>query len=332
MLSYSSHAMLKQAAYRRRVPRRVVPFGMMVVLCVAVATGGSPPVGGPRPQPSTNPAAGQATLAPGPHDSRSGPDLAVPDLVPPTPITYWPSASNTGVPAGTVLRNSGSLALRTAGQVVTGLNIAGCVTVYASNVKITRSRITCNSTTYSVRALGGVRGLVMEDVEINGGGLNSAAVCCSDFVIRRANIYNVIDGPRLGNNTTVIDSYIHNLARVPSSHNDSFQTTGGDNILIQHNRIETYNATLKDPMNACLMIGSTTAPSVTNLLMTDNYCNGGNYSIGVRTDLVASNVRITRNKFGRNYRYGVIARPSQAGIFWERSSNVWFDNGLPVVP
>ncbi|MFC7545806.1 hypothetical protein [Plantactinospora sp. GCM10030261] len=307
-------------------PRRPVLVGVVVGLCAALAAAAGHLIAPTGEPPSTN-----LSTQPAPTAVPSPPAAATPNLVPPTPITYWPSASTTGVPAGTVLRNSSGLTLRTAGQVVTGLNIVGCVTVAASNVRITRSRITCNSIAYSVRVLTGFRNLVLEDVEITGSGVTSAAVCCSDFTIRRANIHRVIDGPRMGSNTTIVDSYLHDLSRQTGTHNDSLQTTGGSNILIQHNRIDTYNATLRDPMNACLMLGSSSG-RVTNLLMTDNYCNGGNYSIGISPTLAATNVRFTRNKFGRDYRYGVCARPTQPGVFWERSTNVWFDTGLPVIP
>ena len=70
---------------------------------------------------------------------------------------------------------------------------------------------------------------------------------------------------------------------------------------------------------------------VSNLLFERNYCDGGNYSIGVRTDLTASNVRLWNNTFGRNHRYGVIARPSQSGITWDRATNVYGDSLRPVV-
>jgi hypothetical protein len=129
-----------------------------------------------------------------------------------------------------------------------------------------------------------------------------------------------------------VDSWIHDLARVPSSHNDTLQTTGGSDIAVRHNRLEPYKPSTNDPFNACIMIGSTTADAVRNLIFDNNYCNGGNYSIGVRDDLIASNIVIRNNKFGRNYRYGIIARPNQTGILWDRPTNVWFDTGLPVVP
>ncbi|MBF9131030.1 hypothetical protein I0C86_19000 [Plantactinospora sp. S1510] len=278
----------------------------------------SSPIG---PVPSPDPEADQM---------RDEPPYA-PAAAPPTPITYWPSAANTGVPVGTALRNSGSLSLRTAGQVVTGLNIVGCVTVAAANVKIIKSKITCSSTTYSIRTLAGTTNLLIQDVEINGMGMNSASICCGDYTLQRANVYNMIDGPRLATNSKILDSYLHSLARVTGSHNDVLQSTGGNNVLVRHNTLLSYNAVTRDPFNSCLTIGSETAPTLTNLTFEDNYCNGGNYSIGISPRLVGSAILFRKNKYGRDYRYGVVSGWNRAGVVWERATNVYFDTGLPVV-
>lgn len=278
--------------------------------------------------------AGRPNLGPLPPAS-GGPSAAagnpVPLATPPTPITYWPSAATTGVPVGTVLTNAGSLTLRTDGQVVTNLNIVGCVTVTAKNVTIQKSRITCDSTLYSIRTLSTAVNLMVTDVEINGLGKNSAALCCDNYTLLRVNSHHTVDGPRLGNNSKIIDSYVHDLSRVPNSHNDTLQITGANNILVQHNNLQPYNPVTRDPANACLMLGSTTAPSTNNVLFQLNLCDGGNYSIGIRTDIVATNIVFKDNKFGRDYRYGVVANPSMAGVTWDKPTNVFFDTGLPVV-
>jgi len=286
-----------------------------------------------RPYPGGVPASPTGPVGPTPDpaaaEQMANEPVYAPAQTPPTPITYWPSAANTGVPPGTTLRNSGSLSLRTAGQVVSGLNIVGCVTVAAANVQILRSRITCNSPTYSIRTLTGASNLLVQDVEINGMGQNSASVCCGDYTLNRVNIYNMIDGPRLSSNTRVTNSYIHSLARVASSHNDVLQSTGGSNIVIRHNTLLSYNPTTNDPFNSCLTIGSETAPTLTNLTYEDNYCNGGNYSIGISPRLVGSNIVFRNNKFGRDYRYGVVSGRDRAGVSWQ-ATNVYFDNGRPV--
>jgi hypothetical protein len=242
----------------------------------------------------------------------------------------WPDAKTTGVPAGTALTASGSLSLETDGQVVSGLDITGCVEVKARNVTIRKSKITCGSGNYAVRVEDGATNVVLEDVEIDGAGQTSTAVCCGNYTIRRANIHDTVDGPRLGSNTMIVDSWIHDLSRRSGSHNDAMQTTGGQNIVVRHNRLDAYNASTKDPFNAAIMVGSTSTPEVRNLLVEDNYCNGGNYTIGVRPDLKAVDVVFRNNVFGRDHRFGAVARWGHPGITWD-DTNVYVDTGRPVV-
>ncbi|GAA1876455.1 hypothetical protein [Asanoa iriomotensis] len=244
--------------------------------------------------------------------------------------TRWPDATNTGVPDGVTLTKVESLDLVTDGEVVTGLDIDGCVDVKAKNVTIRQSRITCDRKTWAVRTYDTTRNLVLEDVEIDGSGVNSTAVCCDNYTLRRVEVRNVIDGPRLGNNTAVVDSWIHDLARGDNSHNDALQTTGGVSIVVKHNRLDLYDKATSDPFNACIMVGSTTSPLVRDLVFEDNYCNGGNYSVGIRDDLKAQSVTFRRNVFGRDFRYGVVARPDHPGITWT-DTNLWADTRKPVL-
>nr|MDT0657778.1 hypothetical protein [Micromonospora sp. DSM 115978] len=241
----------------------------------------------------------------------------------------FPGPNNTGVPAGTTLRPSGSITVTTNGQVLDSLDINGCVLVSAANVVIRKTRIRCG-VTYGIRTLN-ARNLLVEDSEVDGMGRIQVAVCCGDYTLRRVEITNAIDGPRLGTNTVVENSWIHHLKRLPGSHNDTLQTTGASNIVVRGNTLEPYNPATRDPMNACLMIGSTTGPIVSNLLFERNYCNGGNYSIGIRTDLNGSGIRIRNNVYGRNHRYGVVARLTHAGLTWDRPTNVYADSLQPVV-
>ncbi|SDL83304.1 hypothetical protein, partial [Tessaracoccus oleiagri] len=55
--------------------------------------------------------------------------------------TGFPNATNTGVPAGTVLRRSGSIVVTTPGTVIDGLDVDGSIDVQANNVTIRNSRV-----------------------------------------------------------------------------------------------------------------------------------------------------------------------------------------------
>lgn len=272
----------------------------------------------------------QRRADPGDRASQAPPDAGDPGgSGGPSGPAGWPGPENTGVPAGTQLTASGSITVTENGAVLSGLDITGCVDVQASDVTIQASRITCDRADDSAIRVQDGAGILLEDVEIDGTGVTGATICCGNYTIRRANIHNTIDGPRLGSNTVVEDSWIHHLARVEGSHNDALQTNGGSNIVVRNNRLEAYNPVTGDPFNAAIMIGSESA-ALSDLLFEDNYCNGGNYTIGLREDTNAADVVIRRNTFGHDHRYGVVARTSHPGVTWDDSTNVYADTGDPV--
>jgi hypothetical protein len=227
----------------------------------------------------------------------------------------FPNAGTTGVPAGTALTRSGSLDVKQRGTVIDGLDIDGCVDVKADDVTIRRSRITCARPTTAVRLFDGYHNLTLEDVEIDGSGRVSAAVGFSDYTLVRVNIHDVSDGPRMGENTMIRDSYIHDLARREGSHNDAIQVSGGSNIQILHNRLDVYAAATGDFFNAAIMVGTQSA-RVEDMLIEGNYLDGGNYTVNFRADLTARDVVARDNVFGPHHRYGFLARGNLPGVEW----------------
>jgi hypothetical protein len=279
----------------------------------------------PAPQPDSDPV---PIPQPDP-EPETDPD---PDPVPPTspPAAGFPNASNTGVPAGVTLTPyTGPSRISADGTVIDRKEITSCLSIAADNVKITRSRIRCGGP-HGIRVLGGSNGVVVEDTEIDGsGGTVTAAVCCSRYVLRRVDIHGVIDGPRLGSDTVVERSWIHDLKRVPGSHNDTLQILQGTNVVVRGNTLQAYRPATGDPMNAVLMVGAL-AGDLRNFVFEDNYVNGGNYTIyaGNGSKHQISNFVIRRNRFGRDFRYGVLSALSPTTV-WE-STNVWHDTGTPV--
>ncbi|MGI5149139.1 hypothetical protein ACQEVC_22705 [Plantactinospora sp. CA-294935] len=241
------------------------------------------------------------------------------------PLTRWPGPATTGVPADTALTPSGSLELRRDGQVISDLNITGRVSVHARNVTLRRSRITSDGTAFPIRTFDPAVNLLVEDVEIDGSGVSPVGVCFDDYTLRRVNLHSVQDGLWIGSRVKVLDSWIHDLVGGPGSHNDCIRVIGAGDVLIRHNRLDAWRPSTAETMNSCLSLGF----AVHNLRFEGNYCDGGNYTIGIRPDLAASSVVFRGNVFGRNYRTGVVTSTVHKGVTWE-ASNVWFDNGRPV--
>lgn len=241
----------------------------------------------------------------------------------------FPSAATTGVPAGTPLRTvTGDVVVTQPGTVLDGLDVVGCLTVKAADVVVRRTRIRCTSPHYAIRVRDGGRNLLVQDSEIDGRGVVGVAVCCVDYTLHRVDIHSVIDGPRLGSRTTVLRSWIHDLARAPGSHNDALQSTGASDVLVRGNTLQAWSAKTQDPFNAALMLGTETSPSTTRMVVEDNYMDGGNYTVNIRKDGNYDGVVLRRNVFGRNHRYGPVLGVGP-GISWSRD-NVYGDTRSAV--
>jgi hypothetical protein len=234
----------------------------------------------------------------------------------------FPGAASTGVPAGTRLRGSGPLTVTRDGAVVDGLDVDGCLTIAADDVTVRRSRIRCAGD-YVVRVAEGASGVLVEDVEIDGrGDPGTIAIGVSGFTLRRADVHDVGDGPRMGDVTVVEDTWIHDLAVGGGSHNDGIQSTGGRRIVIRHNRIDHPGQ-----QTSCILLGADLG-DIDDALVQGNLLNGGNYTVyaGADPGHSASGIRIVGNRFGRDFVFG----PAELDEGVTFSGNVFDDNGAPI--
>lgn len=231
----------------------------------------------------------------------------------------YPDETNTGVPAGTVLTNSGSITVTTAGTVIDKKNISGQVIIRANNVTIRNSRITSGDY-YPIDNNNGNTGLLVEDTEIKGTNSNvTSLMSFANYTARRVNIYGGADGFKADSNVLIEDSYIHDLAVSAGSHNDGIQTTGGSNVTVRHTtcKLSTFVGA-----NACIQIGDEWAPN-SNWLVENNLLDGGGWTINAGTQ--SSSMRFLNNRFTRNAGYGA-GHPS--GSIW--TGNYYDDNGAAV--
>lgn len=243
----------------------------------------------------------------------------------------WPNATNTGVPSGVKLSQSGGVVVTKAGTVLSGLNINGCVDIKANNVVIENSKITCAGNRLAVRVYSGFSGLTIRDSEIDGGGKAVACIGYGGFTLLRDNLHNCVDGINGGNNTAVEYTYVHDLARQSGSHNDAFQTSGGSHLLIVGSNFQAYNAAGDDPMNAAIQTGHLFS-NFSDALVEYNLFNGGNYTVNAGSTstngYTISGYVITGNRFGHDYRYGPV-QGLGSGIAFDKS-NIWTDTKLSV--
>jgi hypothetical protein len=222
----------------------------------------------------------------------------------------YPDASNTGwQPTGVKLTTAGvkltadrEFQITTAGTVIDGKDIQGCVSIKANNVTIKRSRVRCDSY-FPIRVYEGIRNAVVEDTEIDGmnSGATNAAVGFEYYTLRRVNIHNTGEGPHMGTDVTITDSYVHDLANCDICHNDAIQSSGALNVVLRHNTFIND----ADGKNAVVRIATEQGDS-RNFLVENNLLAGGNYAVQVRSqgNGFPQGVRVLNNRIVPTWRFG----------------------------
>lgn len=241
----------------------------------------------------------------------------------PAASSAWPSAANTGVPRGTVLKPSGSLQITRDGQVVDSLDVQGTIEVDANNVVIRRTRVRAGAP-WLIRVDDGVSGVAVRDSELDGlGSSDSVGIGWTGFVAERLDIHSTEDGVRASDRVIVRDSWVHDLTSCGTCHSDGVQSTGGRHIAILHNTIETPH-----PATSCILLKGDLS-AIDDVLIADNLLDGGAYtvySVAGKSFGTPTNVSVVNNRFGRRFIYGI--RDLEGEVIW--SANSWADTGAPA--
>ena len=305
------------------------------------------PATAPVPAPVTVPPA-QTPPAPAP-----APVTVPPAQTPPAPVTAppaatpvassSPTATNTGVPAGTTLKVvHGDIKVTQPGTVLNGLDVRGLVKIQAANVTIKNSIIrgrTMNGPGALINNLGGFKNLVITDTELfpTVASPDTNGIYGYNFTATRLNIHNVIDGIHItGSNVLIEDSWIHDhkhYLKDPNqggsgSHDDSIQIQSGNNITVTGSR-------LTDSHSAAVQITQDRG-RVSNFVYTNNYANNGACTVNIAEKSYGplSGTIIKDNNFGRDTKVAncaVIAKTSTkidfARNFYDDSTKVVIRKG-----
>src|SRR5690606_25001792 len=98
------------------------------------------------------------------------------------------------------------------------------------------------------------------------------------------------------NDLLLEDSYVHDLERQVGGHHDTIQIRNGDDIVIRGNNLQPYNDTIDFPMNSAIQIGTLVGDDqISNLLVTGNLMNGGNFTINGGGRLEVDSARYSYN-------------------------------------
>lgn len=278
---------------------------------------------------SAAPSAAPSSAAPTPSTSS-----ATTSCLPVPSVCGFPDATNTG--AHGTLAPSGSIRSTTDGELIENLDVTGYIKVTSANVTIENVKVTGGDALGAIDLHQATGHTTITDVTVISTSSQAAGMTIHDATVTRANIAGGQDGIDAwgggGANpfNIVQDSYIHDLTRSSTSHDDTLQTSGGDETF-RHNTLLPFNGS--DPMNSCLQIGALQG-NLAQLTFAGNLCDGGNYSLnanssGVPSTYSAGPIDVEGNTFGPDSRYGVHAHlGSPFSTTWV--GNVADGSGAPV--
>ena len=227
-----------------------------------------------------------------------------------TSTSGFPDASNTGVSAGVVLKQSGSIVINTPGAVISGLDIKGTVTINAPNVTLINCKITGGGSS-TVKVGTGVTGVTVQNCTIDNQSSGGQGITGAGKFIAN-NISNAADGIGVdGDNTVIQDNYIHDMKGSSGSHFDGIQADGGyKNLSIVHNTIINENT-----QTSAIMLDNYWGP-IDTVKIDGNLLIGGGYTVYINEMQgqggPVTNVQYTNNHVGGGY-WGDLNLQAQLG-------------------
>lgn len=217
--------------------RKIAPliFAILFFLTSSGAWHSSPHRKKPHPHPTPS-----ATASPSPSPS---PLPTTPAPSPTAAPSGWPSAANTGVPAGTVLTDyTGPCVITVNGTVIDSKTVNCDLVIRATNVLIWRSKVNGQINTNE----GDPYSFTFEDSELDAGVVQEAAVGTTNMTVTRSNIHGGATSIYCYSNCEITDSYLHGQ-RLPDGvnwhlgaflANDNGNDPGGTtNAQLTHNTI-----------------------------------------------------------------------------------------------
>ena len=272
----------------------------------------------------------------------------------------YPDSTNTGVPAGTVLRKvpqqitkgygwywdpRGWIVADQPGAVIRDISVNATISVNAPNVTIVDSYIDCVSRCYfdviirtaATGAEANANNVVIEDSTITDTTRTSEVGISAEGLRNTRVLRDNISGEGAGilfagGSGLIEDTYIHDLATCCGFHNEDFQTLSGGDVVLEYNTLFNQNDQTSD-IQITQDFGRQESVTVN-----DNLLAGGGYSIyggdtGEGYTGPATGIRITDNRlsslfFGNCGYFGWLTdfnRPLGAGKVL--SGNYWDATG-----
>ena len=210
-----------------------------------------------------------------------------------------------------------------------GKDVAGTVSITASNVTFRRSRV-AGSGFSVIRVKDGLTGVRIEDVTVDGLGRSGSAGSMGIMgpaTVLRSEVTGVENGFSPGSGSLLQDNWVHALSAPGSPHIDGVQMDGDlSNIRVIHNTVDLREWT----QTAAVMIDNYSGP-ITNISIDRNRLMGGGYTVysdGQFNGGSITGVSFTNNHMlGGRYGFAVIRNNAQPPLW---SDNVIDGTSMPA--
>jgi len=248
-----------------------------------------------------------------------------------------PDATNTGVPAGVTLTQvTDDVTVTTDGAVIDAQDIHGFLRIQASHVTVSRSIVrgaATTATTAIIRIDSGTD-ITITDTEVAAAApsVDLDGVWASGATLTRLHVHGGVDGMKLGDDTRVECSFVHDLISFASdpnqgggpTHNDAIQILAGARIAIAGNQLVAAR-----DQNAAIQVTQDFG-AVSELSIAGNWADGGGCTFNLSHKGGASLAVTTRdNRFGRDSFFACpILKSTQTTL--DSMGDVFDDDGSPV--
>jgi hypothetical protein len=235
----------------------------------------------------------------------------------------WPDSTNTGLTDSSLLETYiGNMTVSTDNTTVENLEILGMLTIQADNVTVRNCRIWGPDVNACININAGT-GILIEYCEItndtpnNSKGIKVFArddtsqgiITSIGYTIRNCYIHLIEDGISIGQSSSyssavhsglIENNFITEMPAHNGSHNDGIHISGPVGGLI----IKNNNIQIPDQQTSAVgMYVDYPGNNITNVSISQNLLNGGQYTLYTRTGTngTISNINISGNYFGSDY-------------------------------
>ena len=270
----------------------------------------------------------------------------------------YPDATNTGVPAGTTLKqvpgqatsgpgwsynaSTSTVTVTANGTTLSGLAITGTLQISANNVTVKNVKVTSGGT-FGI-SLAHTSGVTIENSTISGQNSTTGRVSYAIDDVYGDSTGMIIKADDISSFRTAVQvsigqvdsNYIHDPGYVAGDHTNGIYVNGGTQSLMIWNNTIFDSLGQTDAINLDAGTPGPAAP-VAYKTVSDNLLAGGAYTLygGAASGSPTSNIVVQDNRFGQNYyaksgQYGPAYYFDAAGAGNKWSMNIWDTTGQTV--